>query len=263
MKGKKFSILASVLIIALFGSIPVFAAGADASAAYIETTAVGEVKAAPDIAYLNFQIRTEADNSETAQQNNAKAVNKAIDLLTAKGLMRKEIYTVYYNSYSYTKTEVRPLGTEDPALPNYARSAEIYPAKEKNEVTVYVTESTLRATVNDLSTVGRLLADLAAIPEVRVNNVNYALRDVLPYKQEAITRAIREARQTIDCTAAGLGVELAGLRSVRVDFNNYYYAPVYAKAMAGAFDAAASVPQPQNPEDITVTATVYIAYYVK
>jgi|GEM_PF-1617327 len=263
MKGKKLSILVSALLIILLSGVPVFAADVSTTEPYIETTASGEVEAEPDIAYLNFQIRTEADSSETAQQNNAKAVTKAIDLLVAKGIARDEIYTTYYNSYSYTKTEVRPLAADGVASLSSVRPAEAVPPEEITETVVFVTESTLRVTVKNIAKVGSLLTDLATIPEVRVNGVEYALQNVLQYKREAISRAISEARQTIDYTADALDVELAGLRNIRVDFNSYYYGPVYAKEMYAAADEGAGIPQPQNPQKIKVTASVYLAYNVK
>ncbi|MGI5838807.1 MAG: SIMPL domain-containing protein [bacterium] len=260
MKGKRFSVSVAAFLLVLLIAAPVFAEDATAAVPYIETTATGEVEAAPDIAYLNFQVRTEADSSAAAQQSNAKAVNTAIDLLVAKGLARDEIFTTYYRSYSYTKKETVPLERDSAAASGGPVRIDV--PGEGKEITVYVTESTLRATAPDIAKVGSLLADLATVPAVRVNNVDYSLKNVLQYKQAAITAAIREARETIDITAAALGAEIAGLRTIRVDFNSRYYYPVYAREML-ADEVAEAAPQPQNPEDIKVAATVYLSYNVK
>ncbi len=256
---KKLSLLIALLVFSLLGSVPVFAATTTEIAPVLETTAVGEVEADPDIAYLNLQVRTEESDSELAQQNNAKAAQQAMAVLRENGLKAEDINTRYYSSYSYTKI-IRPLDTvtaEKPLLP--------MPEPEKGEeVTIYVTESSIKATVRDLSQVGSLLTALAKIPTIHVNSIQYAIENIMQYKKAAITQAITQAKETIEYTAAALGVELGGLRSVRVDFINYYYGPVYAKEMAyGGSADGMGMPQPQSPEKIKVQATAYLVYTAK
>lgn len=277
---KKLSFLIAVLVLSLLGSIPVFAADTPATEAVIETNAYGEVEADPDIAYLNIQVRTEESSSELSQQANAKAVTQVIETLTANGITKTEIYTLYYNSYSYTKMEIaEPVTVKPDDVISYREVTEPVaikvveagsnpplpePVHEKGkEITVFVTESTLKATVRDLHRNGSYLAELAKVPSARVNGVQYSLQNILQYKKAAIAKAVAEAKESIEFTAIALGVELGGIKQARVDFNNDYYGPYYAKEMAYDLRSDMGMPQPQNPEKIKVRASIYLAYKVK
>jgi len=193
----------------------------------------------PDLVQLNLTVRTEESSAVLAQENNAIAANKAIDLLLGEGLTKDEIKTTNYSTYSYTKTD------ND---------------KNAKEITVYATNSGLEITSKELDKVGGILNDLANISQVNVNSVNYTVQDPDKYKEQAIASAIAKAKQNILCSADALGIKLDKLDYLRIDFSSNSGNQIFPGgpiALAGA-----KTPQPQNPDKITITATANMSYSV-
>lgn len=207
----------------------------------LETSATSVFNVDPDLVQLSLTLRTEEQSASAAQQRNAAAVNKAIDLLLKEGLTNDEIKTTAYSTYSYTKT------TDNKNL--------------QNEVTVYLTTSGLEATFKELDKAGEILTKLADISEVNVNSVNYSVQDPQKYKQQVITSAITEAKQNLLYSAEALGVQLDKLVNLRIDFSSNSGSnrlPMNSGALSGS-----ALPQPQSPDKITLTATADLSYSVQ
>lgn len=206
----------------------------------IETSATSQITVDPDVVELSLTIRTEEKSAALAQENNAVAVTKAIDLLTNEGLNNDEIKTTSYSTYSYTKT-------------NSDKNTE-------NEITVYATSSGLEATFKELDKVGEILDKLASVSEVNVNSVNYSIQDPGKYKEQVIASAIADAKQNIQYSATALGVKLDKLNSLNIDFNSNSVSPILPRNSV-AFTGSPT-PQPQNPDKITISATANMSYSV-
>lgn len=205
----------------------------------LETSATSVFNVDPDLVQLSLTLRTEEQSASAAQQRNAAAVNKAIDLLLKEGLTNDEIKTTAYSTYSYTKT------TDNKNL--------------QNEVTV--STSGLEATFKELDKAGEILTKLADISEVNVNSVNYSVQDPQKYKQQVITSAITEAKQNLLYSAEALGVQLDKLVNLRIDFSSNSGSnrlPMNSGALSGS-----ALPQPQSPDKITLTATADLSYSVQ
>jgi len=205
----------------------------------IETSATGVVKVSPDVVQLSLTIRTEKESGALAEENNAIAVNKAIDLLLSEGLNKEEIKTTNYSTYSYIKTD----------------------KNGEKEIRVYSTTSGLEIAFKELSKVGEILDQLANISEVNVNSVNYSIQDPETYKEQVIASAIAEAKQNILYSAKALGLELDKLVYLRLDFSSNSGNQPYNGVAAAP--AGSTIPQPQNPDKITISATANMTYSVK
>ena len=233
------------VLVVLFSLILVFAQPASAleapQANTIETSATGVVTVEPDVVQLSLTVRTEESSGALAEENNAIAVNKAIDLLSKEGLDKDEIKTTIYSTYSYLKTD--PNKNADPGIK------------------VYSTSSGLEVTMKELNKVGEILDQLANITEVNVNSVNYSIQDPEKYKEQVIDSAIASAKQNILYSATALGVELDKLAYLRIDFSpNSDIQPYIRGAVA---PTSSAIPQPQNPDKITISATADMSYSVK
>lgn len=203
----------------------------------IGTSATSVVKVDPDKVQLNLTIRNEDNTAALSQNNNAIAVKKAIDLLMSEGLTTDEIKTTSYSTYSYTKTN------------------------DKNEVTVYCTNSGLTAAFTQLDKVGEILDKLANISAVNVSSVNYSVQDPEKYKGQVIASAIAEAKQNILYSADALGVKLDKIEHLNINFSSNSGNDIYPKnsvALAGS-----STSQPQNPDKITISATADMSYSIQ
>ena len=233
------------ILVVLFSLILVFAQPASAleapQANTIETSATGVVTVEPDVVQLSLTVRTEESSGALAEENNAIAVNKAIDLLSKEGLDKDEIKTTNYSTYSYLKTD-----------PN---------KNVDTEIMVYSTSSGLEVTMKELNMVGEILDQLANITEVNVNSVNYSIQDPEKYKEQVIDSAIADAKQNILDSATALGVELDKLAYLRIDFSPNLGIQPYIRAAVAPTSSA--IPQPQNPDKITISATADLSYSVK
>jgi len=233
------------ILFVLFALLLVFSQSASAAEAQqtnaIETSATSVVNVDPDVVQLNLTIRTEENSGALAQQNNAIAANKAIDLLLSEGLTNDEIKTTNYSTYSYIKT----VGDKD----------------APNEITVYSTSSGLEVTFKELNIVGEILDKLAGISEVNVNSVNYSVQDPTQYKEQAIAAAIADAKQSILYSADALGVKLDKLDYLMIDFSSNSGNQTFSRSPVALSGSA--VPQPQNPDKITITATANMSYSVQ
>ncbi|AFM43338.1 hypothetical protein Desaci_4496 [Desulfosporosinus acidiphilus SJ4] len=205
----------------------------------IESSATSSVKVDPDLALLSLTVRCEDSSSALAQEKNAAAVNKAINLLVSEGLEKDAIKTTNYSTYSYTKTN----------------------DGNKNEVTVYASNSGLDVSFKELDKVGEILDKLADISEVNVNSVNYSIQDPEKYKEQVISSAIAAAKQNILYSADAIGVKLDKLANLRIDFNSDSSIQPYPRnslALSGS-----ATPQPQSPDKITISATATMSYSVQ
>ncbi|SPF56501.1 conserved exported hypothetical protein [Candidatus Desulfosporosinus infrequens] len=207
----------------------------------IETSAVSVVNVDPDIVKISLAIRTEENSGALSEGNNAIAVNKAIDMLINEGLTKDEIKTTDYSTYSYLKTDT------DKSAGNDSR--------------VYSTSSGMEITFKELDKVGEILDELANISEVNVNSVNYSIQDPEMYKEQVIDSAIAGAKQNILYSAKALGLELDQLGYLRIDFSSNSDIQPYTRGAVAATSSA--IPQPQNPDKITITATANMSYSVK
>lgn len=235
--GFKFLLLVFALMLVF--SQPASAAEVQ-QANTIETSAMSIVNVDPDVVQLSLTIRTEAKSAALAQENNATAVNKAIDLLLSVGLNKDEIKTTNYSTYSYTKT-------------NNDKNID-------NEVTVYSTNSGLEVTFKQLDKVGELLDKLATISEVNVNSVNYSIQEPEKYKEQVIASAIAEAKQNILYSANALGVKLDKLSYLKIDFSSDSGNQPFPRDSVALTGSA--IAQPQNPDKITISATANMSYTV-
>ncbi|MGB9840890.1 SIMPL domain-containing protein [Thermovenabulum sp.] len=253
----KFLKLLSFALIILLAApvISSSALGDEPAAEYfnIETTATGTVEVPPDMAEIYITVRNESLSRDTVQRDNALRVQ---ELTRALSRFKVEVKTTYFYNYQIKEEEpiVQPMQGE--------ANSQIYPpAPEKpvKYVIKYVVESGLKVIANDVKEVGDILAVASNTQNVYVNSVQYGVKNISVYKKQAINEAIRQAKESIEISADGLGAKLIRPEQVRVDFGNPYYYPVM-KAYDMAQRAEGYVPQPQNPEPVKVTATVYMVY---
>jgi len=237
---RNFKLLFIVFALTFLFVLPTSAAELP-QAGTIETSAMSSVKVAPDIVRFSLTIRSEESSGTLSQEKNALAVNRAIELFASEGINNDKIKTTNYSTYSYTKTDSDQ--------------------KVANEITVYSTNSGLEVTSNEFDKVGDILGKLAKINEVYVNSVNYSIQDTAKYKEQLIASAIAEAKQNILYSANALGVKLDKLNSLKIDFISDSVNHPYLRNSVDSSGSA--IPQPQNPDKITISASANMTYSVQ
>ena len=158
----------------------------------IVTAGEGIVKRAPDRAWVTISAESRARTPQEAQQANVNAMNAVIARIKDKGIPPDAIRTSSYSlqpefDYQGGKQTLRD-----------------YIARNQVEVRVDVLEKT-----------GDVIGAAVASGATNVSGVQFDLKDRPAAEREALTLAVRDARQRADAAAAGAGLQIE--RILRVE----------------------------------------------
>ena len=186
----------------------------------LNLSAYGEVKAAPDMATINFAVVTEATTAAEAMSQNATRMNQVMVALRRAGIEARDVQTSGLNlsaQYDYVQNE-------PPRLRGY---------QANNRVTVII---------NDLTAVGTTADAVVAAGVNQIDGIAFGLKD--PSSAENLARqiAVRNLQAKAALYAQALGVELGGIRSLS-EGGGYspQPQPMFARAEM-AMDAGGSTP---------------------
>lgn len=208
----------------------------------IRVVGVGEARAAPDEAHVDFGVETSAPTAQAAAEQNARAMERVVRALTEAGIARRDIGT---NNYSVFPDYAPPRpGTEEPTLRGYR------------------VVNTVTARTERIPQVGRLIDAALQAGANRVNGVRFGLKNSEGVRAEAIRGAVAKARADAAAIAAALGVRLGAVLDASTAGGQ---PPVFARlemAQARGF-AADAASTPIEPGQQTVTASVTLVYAIE
>lgn len=222
-----------------------FAAAAQVPAAepspFIQVSGSADVKVRPDRAHVNFAVVTEGTNAAEAASQNATqmaAVNAALRATGAAGLT--------IESWGYD------------LQPRYARttSPDVAP-----RIVGYQATNNVRATVDDVTVVGRLIDAGIAAGANRVTSLSFEARNTDAARADAIRQAVQKARAEAETMASALGVPLGPALEVHGGAHVPMPPPMpYNMAEMRMAAAPQAVDTPISAADQTVTAQVTIKF---
>jgi uncharacterized protein YggE len=201
----------------------------------ISVSGVGTVPASPDMGWFTATAVTRAGTAADAEQLNNKAMSSVISALKNAGIADKDIQTVDYS--------LQPIYQE---------------AKETGQTPIlvgYSVTNSVRVTVNDLPSVGKMI-DLAISNGANdVSGVYFGLSNAKEQQAQtqALDLAVKDANDKAKTIADSMGVKLVGPVSVSL---GYSYTPVSATLR----EAGAQAPVPIQPGQLEYTVNVQIAY---
>lgn len=201
----------------------------------IQASGEGRATAAPDQAQIDVGVVTQASTSQAAVEQNARQVDATLTRLRGVLGAGADIKTI-----SYT------------VQPNYR-----YP-REGGEPTItgYTATNIVRATISDLTQVGRVIDAAAQGGSNRIQNLRFTLKNERPIQAEALREAAANARAKVDTLASALGLRI--VRVLSVTESGPTMVPLREVSFARS-DAAAT---PIEPGTIEVRATVSITVEV-
>ena len=212
----------------------------------ITVAGMGEVRVKPDMAHLNFLIRTPAATADAALAAYEAAATALTTKLQELGIVDTDIILNPPATWPQMP-EVKPVG-------DLAETA-----------TGYVSEGTVTVVVNDLAKLRDLgMEGLKASPGVGVSGVQYLLKNDQQARADAMNQAIDNARAQADAVATKLGLKVAGVAGVTVQPN--YSGPFMAGGkgggdmMAGMPNSNVGLEQLGTRPDIVVNLTVQVSY---
>ncbi|MDR0819292.1 MAG: SIMPL domain-containing protein [Oscillospiraceae bacterium] len=201
----------------------------------IEVTGNGSVKATPDIAVLNLGVTTTGATTAIQSENTA-IMDRVLAAVKALGVDEKDIKTDgYYMN------------------PNYD-----YANGKGDKIIGYTVYNTIEVKVRNISKAGEVLAAANAAGANTNNGVSFRLSDVETYYNQALEKAISNAKGKASTIAKALGVSVE--LPVRVSENGSYYTPIAYGNYDAVTENSQSVTISQGELEVTASVSVSYAY---
>lgn len=154
----------------------------------IEVSGHAEVRATPDLAILDFAVETHAHTAEQAVRSNAQLAQKVTQAIQFKLGDKGKLWTVGYN-----------------LSPDYSNPR---PGEETPKIIGYRAANSVHVETGAIDLVGALIDAATAAGANRVDSINFGLRDQSKTRNEAITKASKDAQAQAQTLASALGVKL-------------------------------------------------------
>ncbi|MBQ7534931.1 MAG: SIMPL domain-containing protein [Stomatobaculum sp.] len=208
----------------------------------VTVSASGTVKLTPDKASLTFGVTTQEKTADRAQKKNSEDVDRVISVLTSRNIEEKSIRTTDYSMY-----------------PQYD-----YSKNGEQKLTGYTVRTSLTIQDQDISEVGKLIADCVAAGINTVDNISFLCSGYDEAYKEALTKAVKTSHEKAEVLASAAGKKLGDPVTITEGYQNT--SARYAKNANVTFDAAeeaAAMGPALMPGETDITANVTVTYEIK
>src|SRR5215831_5668358 len=204
----------------------------------IVTSGEGVVKHAPDRAWVTIGAETRARTPQEAQRANVDAMNSVIARIRESGISADAIRTSGYN--------LQP----EFDFQNGKQTLRDYVARNQVEVRLDALEKT-----------GDVITAAVVTGATTVSGIRFDLKDRSAAEREALTLAVRDARQRADAAASGAGVQIERVTRIEEQRDAFPVPrPMMAVAARGVgVQADASVPIEAGEIEIRAHVTLTAA----
>lgn len=203
---------------------------------WIQVSGTGSVQVEPDRASVTFAVEARGGTAGEASEANADVMDSVLNALRQVGFDGLELATHGYS-----------------LRPEYSN----VPNQRVREVVGYVSLNNVRATVSDVTAVGRVVDRAIASGANRVAGINFFASETGPARAQAMALAVRTARSEAQVIAESLGYRLG--EPLEVSGGASRPGPVPYQAEALSMRVADT---PIEAGDQTVTATVSIRFAI-
>ncbi len=218
----------------------------------ISVTGKGEIFVVPDIASFSFIVKEEKKTAKDAQSVETKKINAIIDYLKKEGIDAKDIKTTNYNLYP------RYEWKED------CRDFDVRGACNSTRVLIgYVVSQSVQVKIRDTDKAGKVLAQMATLGAENVSSLQFKVDDEDVLKEQARSKAIKNAKEKARKLASELGIKLVRVVSFSEGGRRDFIRPLYAKMAVEnvsdmPMDEAPSLPLGENKINSSITITYEI-----
>ncbi|MGY8776768.1 MAG: SIMPL domain-containing protein [Longimicrobiales bacterium] len=154
---------------------------------WIQVSGAAAVSVAADRAMVSFAMETRARDASEAAGQNADAMTAVLDAVRGAGFDGLELETFGYAlnpEYSTTNNQ------------------------RTREIIAYTVHNNVRATIEDVDAVGRLVDTAIGSGANRVAQISFFAADTEDARREALAMAVESAREDAEVIASSLGYEL-------------------------------------------------------
>ncbi len=197
----------------------------------------GEVKAAPDVAFVTIGAELRAQTPKAAQASAAAAMTAVQQQILGAGVPKEAIRTVSYDlqaQFDYTNGKQVPRG--------------------------YLARNVIEVRLDDLAKVGEVLELAVGAGGTSVHSVRFDLKQRDLLERDALTRAVADGRARAEAAAKGAGAVVVSV--LRIEESGGGARPMEAPMMRMAADAAQSTP-PIAAGEVVVRASVTLTASIK
>lgn len=205
----------------------------------ITTSGRGEVRLAPDYAYVLIGVNTQASRAVVTASENATRVAATISALRATGLTEQQVTTL-----GYTLTQVYE-----------------YPKNAPPKLTGFSARNTIRAEVRRLADLGKVIDAAVSAGATDISSIQFVASSADSARRAALADAVRQARTDADIMARAAGGTLG--RLISMNSGGIYQPAGGAVLLAGATmltsangESRTVASTPIAPGELTVVATV-------
>lgn len=230
----------SMLLLALAvaaGSGPSPAEAADVPVIAVEGTGVAEV--VPDQASVVIGVTTVGRTAQQAQSENAEKAKAIQQAVLALGVDPSAIQTRNYSFH-----------------PDYE-----YKGNGEKTIKGYTASNGIVVRVDDVLLVGRIVDAALKAGANQIDSLEFGLKHPERLRQQALARAVGDARDKANALARALGVGIAGVQAVSESSGDFsprnYQLPMLAMSKA---DAGAATPIEAG--ELKLTANVHIEFLI-
>jgi len=234
------AVLSIVLVIANYAVAQEHpAVTAQANTVYVGVD--GKYEAAPDTAFIQFNLSVQEETAQAAYQHASKEAEQIRQILQANGVEPKTANLGFFS--------IQPVFDWKTG---------------KRKLVAYQVTTDVTLKLKDFAKVGPITQQLADANVSETQTVNYALDNMDDAKSKAVEDAYRRARASADTLAHASGRTLGELSYASVDtFENPRPLPRMSRPMAMRAEAAPAPTEEFTPQNVTVTAHVNALFNLK
>lgn len=215
----------------------------------ISLTGDGEVVAIADIGKFSFTVDETSESVDSAQKMATNKINKALDALRGQGVEDKDIKTLDYH-----------INPKYQWVPDVKNCSGPHGCSGNSEIVGYDVNHTIEVKVRDTKRAGEFLTLVGAQGIGNISGLQFSVDDEDTLKQEAISKAIADAKLKAEKLSKDLGLKIEKI--IGYSEENYSY-PMYDKGMGGG-EGVIRVATPLPPQvpigENVVTARVFVTF---
>ncbi|MBO6303709.1 MAG: SIMPL domain-containing protein [Selenomonadaceae bacterium] len=193
----------------------------------------GEVAAAPDAASVVLSVKTRENTAKAAQSANAKTANSVIAAVKNFGIAGEDIKTSRYTVY--------------PVYDNANR-----------KIVGYFAENSVTIKIKGADKAGDVIDAALNAGANQVSSIKFYKSNAKALENEALTLAIKNAREQADITARALGVKIVGIKRAEPRVNHHS-----AQNSRMLMKAAANDATPIEAGEVFVTASATVEFIIR
>jgi hypothetical protein len=233
LKENKMNKIVALVLACILTCMVMTTGSANDDRSTVTVTGEASLKVKNDEAVLRLGVVTKAQSAKEAAAANAKIMTDVKKAIIHMGVPADKIETQRYDvEYKKDDTPVR----------------------------TYETGNAFRVKVQDTEKAGQIIDAAVSAGVNRIDSIVFIAKNVNAAKEEALKRAIENAKEKAKIMAEALGKRIVNV--VSIEENSVSYVPRYASRSASMLLAAKEAVTPLEGGESTVQATVTIVFEI-